>query len=166
MPEKSKTATFFASVTEFDTDRWEGVPWVMKAGKALNERKAELRIQFRDAPRSAAMFSGLQVPRNELVLRLQPNEAVYLKTNVKMPGLSSVPGQVEMDLSYNERFAQMKNPDAYTRLILDVLRGKQSGFVRDDELDAAWNIFTPLLHQIDQDLRHRGTKDADDKYLG
>ena len=83
-------------------------------------------------------------------MRLQPNEAIYLKTNVKMPGLSSLPGQVEMDLSYKTRFPQMHNPDAYTRLILDVLRGKQSGFVRDDELEAAWKIFTPLLEQLDE----------------
>ena len=101
------------------------------------------------------MFGGQSLARNELVLRLQPNEAVYMKTNVKMPGLSTVAGQVEMDLSYKTRFPSMENPDAYTRLILDVLRGKQSGFVRDDELQAAWTIFTPLLEQLDNEVDQR-----------
>ena len=95
------------------------------------------------------MFPGETIPPNELVIRLQPNEAIYLKTNIKSPGLQTIPTQVEMDLSYTTRFPGAHNPDAYTRLILDVLRGKQAGFVRDDELEAAWAIFTPLLHKID-----------------
>ena len=149
VPAGSNCPTFAAAVLHINNPRWEGVPFVMKAGKGLNERKAEVRIQFKDPPGGVNLFQGQETPRNELVLRLQPDEAVYMKTNVKMPGLSSKPGQVEMDLSYKERFADAKNPDAYTRLILDVLRGKQAGFVRDDELKAAWGIFTPLLHAID-----------------
>ena len=149
VPAGSNCPTYAAAVLHINNPRWEGVPFVMKAGKGLNERKAEVRIQFKDPPGGANLFQGQETPRNELVLRLQPDEAVYMKTNVKMPGLSSKPGQVEMDLSYGQRFAGAKNPDAYTRLILDVLRGKQSGFVRNDELKAAWDIFTPLLHAID-----------------
>jgi glucose-6-phosphate 1-dehydrogenase len=83
--------------------RWAGVPFVMKAGKALNERKAEIRIQFKDAPASGFMFDGQTCARNELVLRLQPAEAVYFKINVKKPGLSATPLQSELDLTYNER---------------------------------------------------------------
>ena len=149
VPAGSNCPTYAAAVLHINNPRWEGVPFVMKAGKGLNERKAEVRIQFKDPPGGVNLFQGQVTPRNELVLRLQPDEAVYMKTNVKMPGLSSKPGQVEMDLSYGQRFAGAKNPDAYTRLILDVLRGKQSGFVRNDELKAAWDIFTPLLHAID-----------------
>jgi glucose-6-phosphate 1-dehydrogenase len=92
------------------------------------------------------------------------------QTNVKQPGLSNVPTTVEMDLSYGTRFDDAHIPDAYTRLILDVLRGKQSGFVRDDELDAAWAIFTPLLHRIETEeiqpipyaFGSRGPKEADE----
>ena len=149
VPAGSSCPTYAAAVLHINNPRWEGVPFVMKAGKGLDERKAEVRIQFKDPPGGANLFQGQETPRNELVMRLQPDEAVYMKTNVKMPGLSSKPGQVEMDLSYGQRFAGAKNPDAYTRLILDVLRGKQSGFVRSDELEAAWKIFTPLLHAID-----------------
>ncbi len=171
VPAGSNCPTYAAAVLHINNPRWEGVPWIMKAGKGLNERKAEVRIQFKDPPASTQIFKGLETPRNELVMRLQPNEAVYMKTNVKMPGLSSDPGQVEMDLSYKSRFADAKNPGAYTRLLLDVLRGKQSGFVRDDELRAAWAIFTPLLHALEDKANNitpipyefgsRGPADAD-----
>ncbi len=64
------------------TPPWEGVPFIMKAGKALEERKGELRIQFKDAPAARFMFDGVVVPRNELVLRLQPSEVVYFKVTI------------------------------------------------------------------------------------
>lgn len=68
----------------------------------------------------------------------------------KQPGLSNTPVISELDLSYNKRYENVKIPDAYESLILDCLRGDKSNFVRDDELDAAWKIFTPLLHQLDE----------------
>ena len=88
------------------------------------------------------------VDRNELVIRVQPQEAVYLKFMNKQPGLSSVPVISELDLSYNKRYTGTYIPDAYESLILDALKGDKSNFVRDDELDAAWKIFTPLLNEI------------------
>ncbi|CAK5181008.1 unnamed protein product [Aphanomyces euteiches] len=149
VPKGSKAPTFCSLVLRVNNSRWEGVPFIMKAGKALDERKAEVRIQFKEAPGAAQMFPNANIPRNALVLRLQPNEAVYLKTNVKSPGLRTVPMASELDLSYAARYADTHMPDAYTRLLLDVLRGYQSMFVRDDELIAAWSIFTPLLQEID-----------------
>jgi len=112
-----------------------------------------MRIQFKDAPAATYLFEGLDCPRNEMVMRLQPSEAVYLKTNVKSPGFAAKPLQTEMEVNYDQRFfAHSKefNPDAYTRLILDVLQGKQGAFVRDDELRRAWEIFTPVLHKIER----------------
>lgn len=126
----------------------------MKAGKALNEKKAEMRVQFKDAPAADMMFQGSAIPRNELVMRLQPHEAVYLKTNVKSPGFAATPVQSELEVNYDARFfahIEGSNPDAYTRLILDVLQGKQAAFVRDDELRRAWEIFTPILKQIESE---------------
>jgi 6-phosphogluconate dehydrogenase len=87
-------------------------------------------------------------------MRMQPNEAVYLKTNVKSPGFAAKPVQSELEINYDTRFfahSKESNPDAYTRLISDVLQGKQGAFVRDDELRRAWEIFTPLLHKIEQE---------------
>ena len=76
------------------------------------------------------MFSTeSQIPRNELVLRLQPDEAVYMKVNVKTPGLSLEMTQSEMDLTYSSRYKGVFSPDAYTRLILDAMKGSQAAFV-------------------------------------
>jgi glucose-6-phosphate 1-dehydrogenase len=150
VPDDSVTPTFASMVLRIKNPRWDGVPFIIKAGKALNERKAEIRIQFKNAPGAAMMFGGQAISENELVMRLQPDEAVYVKTNVKSPGLATKPIVSELDLSYKERY-DVELFDAYTRLILEVIRGRQATFVRDDELKAAWAIFTPLLHQIDKE---------------
>lgn len=156
VPDDSKTPTFAAMTMYIDNPRWDGVPFIMRAGKALNERKSEVRVQFKKAPGSNLLFPQVGVEeqglwRNELVMRLQPNEAVYMKVNIKAPGLAGDPVMSELDLSYKTRFPDKFSdlPDAYTRLILQVLRGDSSAFVRDDELREAWKIFTPLLHAID-----------------
>jgi len=86
-----------------------------------------MRIQFKDAPAASFMFDH-ECARNELVIRMQPDEAIYFKTNVKSPGFSSKPVQSELEVNYNTKFvdtgdaAHGKLPDAYSRLILDVLR--------------------------------------------
>lgn len=156
VPDDSKTPTFAGMVLYINSPRWDGVPFILRAGKALNERKSEVRVQFKKAPGSGLLFpdvgsAGQGLSRNELVMRLQPNEAVYMKVNIKSPGLAGDPVMSELDLSYKTRFPDKFSdlPDAYTRLILQVLRGDSSAFVRDDELREAWKIFTPLLHAID-----------------
>lgn len=146
--------TYAVIKLKINTPRWHGVPIILKAGKALDEKKSEMRIQFKDAPAAEYLFQGQDCPRNELVLRLQPHEAVYMKTNVKSPGFAAKPIQSELEVNYDTRFfahTQESNPDAYTRLIFDVLRGRHSAFVRDDELRRAWEIFTPVLHRIEQE---------------
>ncbi|KAI8143799.1 glucose-6-phosphate dehydrogenase [Fennellomyces sp. T-0311] len=143
---QSRTPTFAALTLWIQNERWEGVPFILKAGKALDSAKVEIRIQFRNV--AGSLYKG--APRNELVMRVQPREAVYIKFNNKQPGLSYGTIQSDLDLSYHDRFTDMAIPDAYESLILDVLRNDHSNFVRDDELETAWKIFTPLLHQIDQ----------------
>lgn len=192
VPEDSLTPTFATAVLHVNNARWKGVPFILKCGKALNERKAEIRIQFKEpssglfavSPAAHGMRSpdgplrdranstdgaagagassctvgvgqtpvcgvGRGVHNNELVIRIQPNEAVYLKMMSKMPGLDFDPVETELDLSYKSRYASRPPPEAYARLLLDVLRGDQSQFVRSDELSAAWQLFTPLLHHIE-----------------
>ena len=136
---------------------------------ALNEAKVEIRIQYKDVTQGIFKDIG----RNELVIRIQPNEAVYLKLNNKMPGLYTRTLPIEMDLTYKRRYAETKIPEAYESLILDALNGDHSNFVRDDELEVAWKvrsdidcwckaqllnlsfslsahqIFTPILHWIE-----------------
>ncbi|KAF8076406.1 glucose-6-P dehydrogenase [Lyophyllum atratum] len=145
VPRQSRCPTFAATTLWINNPRWEGVPFIMKAGKALNEAKVEVRIQFKDV--TQGIFKD--IARNELVIRIQPSEAVYLKLNAKTPGLYTRAIPTEMDLTYKRRFTESKIPEAYEALILDALRGDHSNFVRHDELDVAWKIFTPILHWID-----------------
>lgn len=111
------------------------------AASALNEAKVEVRIQFKDV--TQGIFKDIS--RNELVLRIQPSEAVYLKLNTKTPGLYTRALPTEMDLTYKRRFSESKIPEAYEALILDALKGDHSNFVRDDELDVAWKVRASLL---------------------
>eukprot|EP01117_Protostelium_nocturnum_P002089 TRINITY_DN1272_c0_g1_i1.p1 TRINITY_DN1272_c0_g1~~TRINITY_DN1272_c0_g1_i1.p1 ORF type:complete len:524 (-),score=233.52 TRINITY_DN1272_c0_g1_i1:217-1788(-) len=160
----SITPTFATAVVHVKNSRWSGVPFVLKCGKGLNERKAEIRIQFNSVP---GLYEGAE--RNELVFRIQPNEAVYYKVNTKVPGLSEDIGMSELDLTYKSRF-DARLPDAYERLIYDVIRGDHNLFVREDELAAAWKIFTPILHQLDAEKKRpisykfgsRGPEESDE----
>jgi len=142
-------STFAQIVLYIDNDRWRGVPFVIRAGKGLDESKCEVRVQFKENNSDKKIFKQEKCPRNELVMRISPNEAVYMKTNVKSPGLSQTIAQSELDLSYNERYAGVYCPLAYTRLILAGIRGEAESFVRGDELNAAWTIFSPLLEEIE-----------------
>ncbi|GJN92921.1 hypothetical protein Rhopal_005964-T1 [Rhodotorula paludigena] len=146
VPKGSICPTFAACVVHINSPRWEGVPFMLRAGKALNEQKTEIRIQYKDV--TQGVFK--EITRNELVIRVQPGEAVYLKMNSKAPGLAMRTVPTEMDLTYKRRFSDLKIPEAYEALILDAFKGDHSNFVRDDELDIAWKIFTPLLHHIDE----------------
>ncbi|KAF9909715.1 Glucose-6-phosphate 1-dehydrogenase [Linnemannia zychae] len=150
VPKGSKTATFAAAAFHIHNPRWEGVPFVLKCGKALDQQKVEIRIQFKDM--GTNLFQKDVAARNELVIRVQPEEAVYLKMTQKLPGLGMETVMSELDLSYASRFTNLSVPDAYENLILDAIMGEQSNFVRSDELDEAWRIFTPVLHKIDRGL--------------
>ena len=91
---ESNTPTYALVMLKINNPRWAGVPIVLKAGKALNERKTEMRIQFKDPPAGSYLFGDKSAPpRNELVIRLQPKEAIYMKTNIKSPGFDSNPVQ-------------------------------------------------------------------------
>jgi len=146
VPRGSNTPTFAACVLRIHNDRWDGVPFIIKAGKAVDGKYVTLRIQFREQIQPF----GSPAARNELVIRLQPNEAMYVKINTKTPGMDTQLLQTELDLTYNSRFHDLRLPDAYESLIYDVAAGQATNFVRTDELEEAWRIFTPLLHKIDK----------------
>ncbi|XP_075882473.1 glucose-6-phosphate 1-dehydrogenase-like isoform X2 [Nelusetta ayraudi] len=150
VPKGSCTPTFASAVLYIRNERWDGVPFILRCGKALNERKAEVRLQFTDVP--GQIFAD-RCQRNELVMRVQPDEAIYLKMLTKRPGVYFSPEETELDLTYKSRYKNVKLPDAYERLILDVFCGNQMHFVRSDELREAWRIFTPLLHQIEAEKK-------------
>ncbi|GJN40842.1 hypothetical protein PR202_gn00253 [Eleusine coracana subsp. coracana] len=152
VPKGSITPTFAAAALFIDNARWDGVPFLMKAGKALHTRRAEIRVQFRSVPgnlyRRNIGSSDLDQATNELVLRVQPDEAIYLKINNKVPGLGMRLDRSNLNLLYSERYPR-EIPDAYERLLLDAIAGERRLFIRSDELDAAWAIFTPVLRQLE-----------------
>mmetsp|Transcript_772 Transcript_772/g.2008 ORF Transcript_772/g.2008 Transcript_772/m.2008 type:complete len:560 (+) Transcript_772:85-1764(+) len=145
VPKDSVTPTFAMAVLHVHNQRWDGVPFILKCGKALNERKVEIRIQFTEVPGKIIE----DATRNELVMRVQPDEAIYMKMSIKRPGLKMHSTQTELDLNYNTRYADVHMPDAYERLLLEVMIGEQHNFVRTDELEQAWRIFTPILKEIE-----------------
>ena len=151
VPAGSRAPTFALVVLQVNNERWEGVPFIVEAGKALNEHKCEIRLQLRDVP--GDLFKEQRVngrqARNEFVVRLQPDPAIYMKMTVKEPGLGMELAQSELELLYTEKYEDTPIPEAYERLILDCINGDQQHFVRRDELRAAWKIFTPLLKYID-----------------
>lgn len=142
----SKAVTYAAIRLDVDNERWANVPILLKAGKALNDSKVEIRIQFK----SIANGIFQQSTRNELVIRVQPNEAMYLKMNIKVPGVSNKVSVSELDLTYKDRYSkEFYIPEAYESLIKDALTDDHSNFVRDDELDVSWALFTPLLNYLE-----------------
>lgn len=147
VPQDSITPTYALAPLFINNARWEGVPFILRCGKALNERKAEVRIQFKDV--AGDIFEG-KAKRNELVIRVQPGEALYLKIMSKAPGMKFDLVETELDLTYSMRYRETDVPDAYERLILDVFTGTQMHFVRNDELKEAWRIFTPVLKQLEE----------------
>ncbi|CAO2828963.1 unnamed protein product [Amaranthus hypochondriacus] len=152
VPKDSLTPTFAAAALFIDNARWDGVPFLMKAGKALHNRRAEIRVQFRHVPGNIYdknFGTKLDQSTNELVIRVQPDEAIYLKINNKVPGLGMRLDRSTLNLHYAARYAK-EIPDAYERLLLDAIEGERRLFIRSDELDAAWALFTPLLKELEQ----------------
>eukprot|EP00741_Cyanophora_paradoxa_P023237 tig00021579_g22444.t1 len=152
VPKDSITPTYAAAVVRVNNRRWEGVPFFLVCGKAMDARLAEIRIQFQQVP--GFLFrdtpGGMNIARNELVIRVQPDEAIFMSVVNKVPGLKTRLESKELDLEYKARFSAADIPDAYERLILDVLHGDKSLFIRSDELEAAWDIFTPALHHLEK----------------
>ncbi len=156
----SMTPTFAATVLHLNNDRWRGVPFLISAGKALNANLTEVRICFRPvAERRFCTATGCPEP-NRIRIRVQPDEAIYVDIVTKRPGLEVSFDAKPMDLIYREAFKDVI-PDAYERLLLDVIAGDRSLFISVDELSASWDVFTPLLDEIHDralapDLYERG----------
>lgn len=139
----STTETFVALKAEIDTWRWAGVPFYLRTGKRLQERVTEIVVTFEDVPHS--IFEGGlgdRVP-NRLVIRLQPQESITLTILAKMPGETMRLKPVNLALDLAGSFKE-KPVDAYERLIMDVVKGNLTLFMRRDELDAAWRWIDPI----------------------
>jgi glucose-6-phosphate 1-dehydrogenase len=142
---QSATETFVAIKAEIGNWRWAGVPFYLRTGKRLAARVSEIVIAFKRIPHSIFDQGAGDVHPNQLVIRLQPDEGVKLWLMIKDPGpggmrLSNVP----LDMSFADAF-NVRNPDAYERLLMDVVRGNQALFMRRDEVEAAWSWIDPIL---------------------
>lgn len=141
----SQTETFVAIKAEVENWRWAGTPFYLRSGKRLAERMSEIVVSFRPIPHSIFDSSAGQIIANQLVIRLQPDEGVKLQIMIKDPGpggmrLRSVP----LDMSFADAFG-VRNPDAYERLVMDVVRGNPTLFMRRDEVEAAWHWIDPII---------------------
>jgi glucose-6-phosphate 1-dehydrogenase len=141
----SQTETFVALHVGISNWRWAGVPFFLRTGKRLPTRVSEIVITFRSIPHSVFGADAGPIAANRLVLRLQPDEGVKLWLMIKDPG----PGgmrlrQVPLNMGFAETFGG-RNPDAYERLLMDVVRGNQTLFMRRDEVEAAWTWIDPIL---------------------
>jgi glucose-6-phosphate 1-dehydrogenase len=144
----SRTETFVAIKAEVDNWRWAGVPFYLRTGKRMGARRSEIVVQFKDTP--VQIFGAGAGAPNRLVLRLQPDEGVRLWLNMKEPGPGGLRVKTApLDLSFAEEF-NVRYPDAYERLLMDVVRGNLSLFMRRDEVDAAWTWADALLAAWDE----------------
>ncbi|MGL4488898.1 MAG: glucose-6-phosphate dehydrogenase [Rhizobiaceae bacterium] len=140
----TNTETFVAIKAEVGNWRWAGVPFYLRTGKRLAGRMSEIVISFKPVPHNIFEDSAGQMFRNELVIRLQPNEGVKQWMMIKDPG----PGgmrlrHIPLDMTFADSFTA-RNPDAYERLLMDVVRGNQTLFMRGDEVEAAWSWIDPI----------------------
>ena len=142
----SHTETFVAIKAEIGNWRWAGVPFFLRTGKRLPSRVSEIVVTFRPIPHSVFHHSAGPICANRLVIRLQPDEGVKLWLMIKDPGPGGMRLQhVPLDMSFAEAFG-VRNPDAYERLVMDVVRGNQTLFMRRDEVEAAWRWIDPILN--------------------
>ncbi len=141
---ESTTPTFAALKFSIDNWRWKGVPFYMRTGKRMPKKVTEIAIQFKEVPFLMFQSAAKQASPNVLVMRIQPNEGISLRFEVKTPGTSLRTRSVDMDFRYDTAFGQA-NTDAYSRLLVDCMLGDQTLFTRGDEVEASWRILTPVL---------------------
>ncbi len=142
---ESSTETFVALKLEIDNWRWSNVPFYVRTGKRLTDKHSEIVVQFQEVPHSIFPEQRFALQPNRLTIRLQPDEGVKLSVMAKEPG----PGgfdlrPVSLDLSFEETFGA-QYPDAYERLLMEVLRGNPALFMRRDEIEAAWHWIDSII---------------------
>jgi glucose-6-phosphate 1-dehydrogenase len=144
MNPESLTETFAAIKLEIGTRRWNGVPFYLRAGKRLGRRVTEIAVVFKRAPQYLFAESQTGVlGQNALVIRVQPDEGVTIRFGSKVPGAGMQVRDVTMDFGYGHAFTEA-SPEAYERLILDVLLGDPPLFPRHEEVELSWKILDPI----------------------
>ena len=154
--EASRTESFVALRTEVANWRWSGVPFYLRTGKRLRARMSEIAVAFKTVPHSIFTGQSGRMRQNVLALRLQPDEGITLGMTIKEPGpggLRLAPADLDMTFadtlgrtqSVDRNAGRIHMPDAYERLVMDVIRGDQTLFMRGDEVEAAWAWIDPII---------------------
>jgi glucose-6-phosphate 1-dehydrogenase len=142
---ESTIETFVALKIFVNNWRWQDVPFYLRTGKRLPVRASEVCIQFRPVPHQAFPPSAIgEMEPNRLLLRIQPHEGIVLRFQAKRPGSTMRLSTVETRFTYQEAF-RVAEPEAYETLLLDVIEGDPSQFMRCDQVEEAWEIVTPVL---------------------
>jgi glucose-6-phosphate 1-dehydrogenase len=150
--EESNTETFAAIRVDIDNWRWNGVPFYIRSGKRLQKRNSEIVIQFKTIPHSIFGGDESSINANRLVITLQPKESIELKLMNKIPGLSDKMKLQQVDLELNSPHNSNRKPDAYERLILDVIRSNPTLFMRLDEVETAWKWADKIIDGWEKNL--------------
>ncbi|HEY6951012.1 MAG TPA: glucose-6-phosphate dehydrogenase [Bacteroidota bacterium] len=141
----SSSETFAALKLFVDNWRWQDVPFYLRTGKRMSFKYSEVVIQLRPVPHQAFPLSAIRdIHPNRLTIRIQPEEGISVRFQAKQPGPAIRLRPVDMRFSYKEAFGD-SSPEAYETLLLDVIRGDATLFMRDDQVEAAWSIIMPVL---------------------
>ncbi|MGO8886553.1 MAG: glucose-6-phosphate dehydrogenase [Streptosporangiaceae bacterium] len=144
IPPDSRTETYAAVRLNIDTRRWAGVPFYLRTGKRLTSRMTEIAVMFQRAPHLPFDATDTEeLGQNALVIRVQPDEGVTVRFGSKVPGSAMEVRDVNMDFAYGESFTE-SSPEAYERLLLDVLIGDPPLFPRQEEVELSWQILDPI----------------------
>ncbi len=155
IPSTSKTDTYAAVKLDIDSRRWAGVPFYLRTGKRLGRRVTEIAVVFKRASHLPFLATDTEeLGSNALVIRVQPDEGITIKFGSKVPGTQMEVRDVTMDFAYGDSFTE-SSPEAYERLILDVLLGEPPLFPRHREVEMSWEILDPILKY----WANRGTPD-------
>ena len=145
--EKSKTETFISLKLQIDNWRWSGVPFFLRTGKRMSEKKSEIVVQFKEVPHNI-FDSDQKQKNNQLIIQLQPEESIKLKIMIKEPTASGFKLQeLPLDLFFDEYYED-DHLDAYERLLLDAIERKSSLFMRRDEVEESWMFIDKLIEAI------------------
>ncbi len=146
----STTETFAAMKLCIENWRWKNVPFLLRSGKALKQRLTQVEIEFKAVPHS--IFHPLEaddLERNKLVLNIQPDEGAALHIQTKRPGAKLCMGGLDLGFKYRDIY-QVRLPDAYERLLLDVALGDQTLFIRNDNIESSWALLDPVIRDFEQ----------------
>jgi glucose-6-phosphate 1-dehydrogenase len=161
----SNVETFAAMRLEIDNWRWAGVSFFLRTGKRLADKCSEITLKFNNVPFNVFRETDLALPRRDhLTIRIQPNEGITLALNAKKPGPGLDMGRITMDFDYHEEFGE-PIADAYELLLLEVMEGDHTLFLREDGVERAWEILQPVLDRPTPPIQYEpgswGPQEAD-----